>query len=725
MKHFIFIFLLICISTLGYSEHTISIDSLRNQLKPSTGSTRVDILNNLAWELKLENTVEAFEFSNEAYKLATSLKYSKGKAQSARNLAALYTLTNNGEEALKYANEGILYATALRDNYTLAKLYNIKALVLEDKYEYSQALLLFKKAFVLFDNIGDQKETSGILNNMAVLYGLINEKQLELETYIKVIQLEEKAGNKEGLARTYNNLAGVYLDMGRGKIALEFYRTGLQLSREISSVRFESANLNGIGLILRDQKKIDSAIWYISKAAEINKANDYQQWLANNQINLGNIYLLDLNRIDLAKPYIDNALSIYSAIEDWNNCIVCYNLLADWYLKNKDYQNLYKVFREGDRLLDKLASDKFKRDYLYIKYQAAKQQHNTSAALEFLEQVTALNDTLSGRENIQQSYEIQAKYDLARQERENEHLRMNSDLNEATIKRQQIVITAVCVVSILLVIIIFLSIRSKSKIKKVNQELNHISDQIIQKAWELQQANESKDKFLSIISHDLKNPISAVTGLSELLLDQSLEMADEERNKYVKYIHEGCQSADQLLENLMKWVRSQTGKLEMKPQEFDICRTVNDAINLVNNAAIRKEITITSEVSPKTMVYADQEMMNTCVINLLSNAVKFTHLNGTIRISPEINGEMVNLSITDTGVGMSPENLVKLFRLDMKSGTNGTANEKGTGLGLLLVKEFIEKNHGKVNVSSEVGKGSTFTLTIPKNQENFIKESVI
>jgi signal transduction histidine kinase len=164
----------------------------------------------------------------------------------------------------------------------------------------------------------------------------------------------------------------------------------------------------------------------------------------------------------------------------------------------------------------------------------------------------------------------------------------------------------------------------------------------------------------------------------------------------------------------MKWVRSQTGKLEIKPKEFDLSVSVEEALALVSNAAFRKQITLSSKVLKDTMVYADHEMVNTCMINLLSNAVKFTPLNGSVLVMPETNGAMIKVHVKDTGVGISPENMQKLFRLDTKSGTPGTANEKGTGLGLLLVKEFAEKNNGSISVQSNTGEGSIFTLTIPK-----------
>jgi len=714
MNRILFLFLCNYFISFGLSAGTTNADSLKFLLNGAVSQQRVDILNDLGWELKYTDTKAAFKYLQEAQHLAGQLKYSKGKGESFRNMAALFSLTNNAKEAIHHANEGILYATAVRDTFTLAKLYNIKALVLKDQYAYSVAIEFFKKSYQLFDQLGDQEEKAGLMNNLAVLYGAINEKNLELETLIRVVELEEKTGNKPGLARTYNNIAGVYHDLGDMKSSLIFFQKGLNYSREIESARFESSALNGIGMIMQEQKKYDSAIVYYSEAANINKKNDYKQWLANNYVNLGGLFLNDLSDYPHAKKYLGEATEIYESIYDWDNFLHTMNMLIGWHLDRSDASEANRLLTKTDSYIDSVQSALIKRDHLLLKYRFARMDGNTGDALNYLEQVIALNDTLRAKEQFKQSLEIQTKYDLTRQQQENERLRMNSSLSTETIKRQQIIIAGTIIICLLLGTIIFLAYRSKKRMEKVNKALFQVSVQIREKATELQQANESKDKFLSIISHDLKNPINAITGLSDLLLDESADIPEEERMMYIKYINDGCLSADHLLENLMKWVRSQTGKLEIKPKEFDLSDSVDEAMALVSNAAFRKQITISSKVLKDTKVYADHEMVNTCLINLLSNAVKFTPLNGSVQVIPESNGTLYKVHVKDTGVGISPENMNKLFRLDAKSGTPGTANEKGTGLGLLLVKEFAEKNNGSISVESKPGEGSTFTLMIPK-----------
>ena len=230
---------------------------------------------------------------------------------------------------------------------------------------------------------------------------------------------------------------------------------------------------------------------------------------------------------------------------------------------------------------------------------------------------------------------------------------------------------------------------------------------------ELRALNIQKDKFFSIIAHDLKSPFNAIMGYSEFLVEQVKANDFEDVDKYAEIILQSSQRALDLLMNLMEWSRAQTGRIEFNPGHFDLDDFMNGITPLFDNIAGQKIITITADLPPNIKVYADQPMLSTVMRNLISNAIKFTHPGGKIRISAEENQDMITVSISDTGVGISKTMINKLFRIDENYSTSGTQNEKGTGLGLILCKEFIEKHNGKIWVESEEGIGSTFTFALP------------
>ncbi len=233
---------------------------------------------------------------------------------------------------------------------------------------------------------------------------------------------------------------------------------------------------------------------------------------------------------------------------------------------------------------------------------------------------------------------------------------------------------------------------------------------------DLLEANATKDKFFSIIAHDLKNPFNALIGLSKLLLNNYDGFNDVKRKDFVQMIHRSSEQGFKLLENLLDWSRMQTGKMEWQPHEIDLNIYAFENISLLNAAAENKNIRLSSLIAKDTMVYADANMIRMVIRNLLSNAIKFTPEGGEVTISSRQTDGYEEVTVSDTGIGMSEEDIGKLFRIDVHHSSPGTADEQGTGLGLILCKEFVEKNGGKIWVKSEVGKWSEFKFSAPKKE---------
>jgi signal transduction histidine kinase len=233
---------------------------------------------------------------------------------------------------------------------------------------------------------------------------------------------------------------------------------------------------------------------------------------------------------------------------------------------------------------------------------------------------------------------------------------------------------------------------------------------------ELQKLIATKDKFFSIIAHDLKSPFNAIVGFSELLVEKVKDNDYDGIAKFAGIILESSERAMALLLNLMDWSLSQTGRMEFIPEYFEYIEFINNLTLPYQDIAGQKSITITKELPHTMPVFADKAMISTVLRNLMSNAIKFTRPGGEIMISVEEKpGELIT-AIKDNGVGISPTTVARLFRIDENVTTIGTNKEKGTGLGLILCKEFVENHGGKIWVDSQEGKGSKFTFTIPTSK---------
>jgi len=250
--------------------------------------------------------------------------------------------------------------------------------------------------------------------------------------------------------------------------------------------------------------------------------------------------------------------------------------------------------------------------------------------------------------------------------------------------------------------------------KRAEEELKKSTDNLIK-------LNETKDRFISIISHDLRTPFSSILGFTDLLANDD-ELTDDDRKQYIKYIQESSRSMLALVNSLLDWTRLQTGRIKFEPQKIDVSKVVTDSVNALSGSAIQKGIEIISLVNQSLYLFVDKSLITQLFNNLLSNAIKFTNKDGSIRLSSEVvsNSRFIKFSVKDTGVGIKEDDLAKLFSVDAKFTSEGTAGEKGSGLGLSLVKEIIEKHGGTISVKSIYGKGTEFIFTLPIASSNIL-----
>lgn len=234
---------------------------------------------------------------------------------------------------------------------------------------------------------------------------------------------------------------------------------------------------------------------------------------------------------------------------------------------------------------------------------------------------------------------------------------------------------------------------------------------------ELQKSNATKDKFFSIIAHDLRSPFTALLSLSDILLEQFGELDDETKKEYIGMIRESSENTFKLIENLLEWSRVQRGTIEINPEQFRLAGMVRRILNLHKQIADNKGIEMQHGIDETEAVYADSNMVETVIRNLVLNAIKFTDRHGWIRVDCERTDGMTRIQVKDNGTGMDEKTMGKLFNIEENKSTSGTDGETGTGLGLILCREFVAINRGDIDVESEPGKGSIFTVILPSGEE--------
>ncbi len=258
----------------------------------------------------------------------------------------------------------------------------------------------------------------------------------------------------------------------------------------------------------------------------------------------------------------------------------------------------------------------------------------------------------------------------------------------------------------------------EAQLTSKNIEIRRQKEEIEIQRKELEQLNQMKDKFFAIIAHDLRNPFGTVLSLSELLAKEFSSFDQKNLHMFIEQIYKYSNKTFNLLENLLQWSMLQTGRLTPNPQVANLADVINETVDLLKGNALNKSINLYWENPIEAIAYFDVNMITTVVRNLISNAIKFTPQNGEVVIRVNAENGFYKIAVSDNGMGITEYDIQKLFRIDSNPTTPGTNDESGTGLGLILCKEFVEKNCGSIGVKSELKKGSTFYFTVPRFKKN-------
>lgn len=258
---------------------------------------------------------------------------------------------------------------------------------------------------------------------------------------------------------------------------------------------------------------------------------------------------------------------------------------------------------------------------------------------------------------------------------------------------------------------------AEGEIQKLNEELEHKvaerTTELTDTNQKLQELNATKDKFFSIIAHDLRNPFNNIISLSKLLDSSSASSKPEFLQRNIQVIQRSAENAYNLLDNLLNWARSQTGIMSFQPEETPLQLIINNAFEATMTMAQKKQVSITIIDGENHMVMADANMINTVLRNMMTNAIKFTATGGNITLQTEIVQNKARILVKDNGIGIDPQRIANLFSITERNSQPGTNNEPGTGLGLIICKEFVEKHGGSIMIEQNENKGTIFSFTLP------------
>jgi len=699
-------------------------DSLLRILKTSGyDTTRVNVLNKLSVEYRNEDYKKTMSYAEEALKLAEKIKYKKGMAASLTNIGMAYFRQHDYIKSREYLDRSYKILEDLNDDIGIGNYYNATGDIFlqqglydnATKY-YNQALGIFTKSNVLTgivrcnNNIGytfylrekyarameyyikslnfaekskDNKEIANCYINISNVLNAQADYANAIQYLGKSVKIFEASGDKYNTGVCYNNIAANYIEQDSLVQALKYLGKSLQIYRELDDKKGQSACYSNMGIVSSKNKENKKAISYFQSALEINQLLRDNKRIA---LSLGNLTIayLALKNYDAVIKTSERGLKIAKDINAISLQRVFYENLSATYDSLKDYKKAYENYR-------------------------------------LLKQT---DDSLFNAEKRKQVLEMEAKYSSEKKEIEISNLTKDYKLQSIELEKNRNFQVFLVVISILVLILLLvfyrlyaLKLNSSKLLANKNQELELMNSTLSDSEANLKELNATKDKFFTIIAHDIKNPLSAYRSVTKMLTTSFFELSEQQKFEYIRGIYQSSENLYDLFQNLLQWSTSQAGSMKFKPQEIDLGILAYKAVALLQEGADKKNLQVEMDVKTDTYAYGDINMVSTILVNLVSNAIKYSKPDGNIKVNALDKDGFIKISVADNGVGLTQEDISKLFRVEIDHKTIGESEEKGTGIGLILCKEFVTKNGGEIWVESEYGTGSTFSFTLPKVPE--------
>ncbi len=633
-------------------------------------STRIKALNHLCYAyINSGKRKQALDFNNLALAIAKEKKLEKEIYYASYFKGYYYYSGGVTDSSLIYLDKAYNGASIMNDPYLKLRCLNIIAANYLNQGDYNKALNNFTTAYHIADSLKNKKQLLNLSLNIGTTLLYNEDLEQAIQYFEKVLSLSDPNQMNIAVATAYNNLGACYSRMADHEKAISYFEKALPAFIKINN-RFQIAqayaNLGQSNYLLNN---IEDANYYLNEAVKINRENNLSNQLIVN--------LIILARLQIMKKEFAKAKE---SLQEANELSKTYNI-------NYNKSDLLKAY-----------------SYYYSSIKKFEK------ALEYKELELIHRDSVFNESKQKQITELETKFKTQLKEKENDNLKKDLSLQQLNAAKQTQIRNFLIAFALLVMILIGILL-NRARIKKKSHQI------IEQQKNELEIANKTKDKLFSIIAHDLRSPFNTIIGFSDFLHSDYDSLNDHERKLQISDIKNASHSAYNLLENLLTWARIQQGNIKVKPENLPLNKLIESSVINYRSSAKLKEIELSYEYSDLINVHTDQYSIELILGNLISNAIKFTPFGGSIIISSEIKDDKAVVKVKDSGIGLSDKAAEKIFKKGETYTSTGTNQEKGSGLGLVLCKEFIEMNGGEIWFCNESQKGACFAFSLPLYQE--------
>lgn len=700
----------------AYAANATNVDSLRLELSRhnAADTTRTNLLLAMGDAYRRANTDSVLLYATQALSLSVEQHFDRGQMKSLHLLGNAYVARSNMDSGAHFLYKALKIAEQLGDAQTETRVLMAVGNMHYGKGELDSALSLYKKSYAISKRAGDSKNTGATLMNIACIYSDNRKYTNAIDCYLQSMKILEAGNHLEDLANCYSNVASFYLLMGDYKKSLDYNRKSEELYEKTGNIRGSLGTVCNQGIVLAEMSQFAQAEALLLLG--IHRADSVADMYWRNVciVNLAGVYF-NMGRCDSAIALYRTSLSHAEKTNNSFDIAICRLGIGQCLLRKNqtaaaitELLTAYKIFTEiGLNDPTYKAAEELSKAY--------EAQHNIEKALAFKKIYCDFKDSITIAKNDRKIQQVLFDYELEKQEHKIKELQAEKLIAKAAANQHLLLIYSFGIGILLLVAIVFLLFRSRRMQLKANEQVVKKNVEIEKHVTELESLNQYKNKTFSIISHDLKGPVNALASAVNMVNNGMISYDD--LKTFMPEMGQKLNSMSLLLNNLLLWAKgSMEGNAGAKPVDTLLSPIVNQNIDLLRDSANNKSISLANEAPDNIAAFCDPSHLDIIVRNLIANAIKFSNANGSVTVAATNANGKVSLTVTDTGVGMTKEQLNNLFIPAQNNSTFGTAGEKGTGIGLLLCFEYVKANKGTIVAKSEPGKGTTVTVTLPEKQ---------
>jgi signal transduction histidine kinase len=627
--------------------------------KRESNGSQIKMLLDSCWAYRTKDPIIALKFGKKALYKIEQNDFISIKPKALNYLGVVYRKLGDLDKSYSYFDQALDFANVLKDSVQIGYSYNNLTDYYIKKASYTIALENVLIAYEIFNKLNNKVGLSYCINYLGEIYIHQGDLPKALVYLEEAAKIRNEINDMRGYSNSITNIGEIFSKQGKFSKAFDYYYNALRINKKIGYKKGTGRVLSLLSNIFCEENNFEKALNNVKGALKINHDIKNKAGQIENLNQLGIIYLR-LNNLKLSKKSLEKALLLSRESGHLDQEMLSYLYLSDYYAKKKDYQGAFNATKN------------------YI----------------------SLKDSIYSYENLGKFADIQTLFETNKKEVENKILKQDVEFEKRINGYFLIAFIIIFVIIILIVILLVSKNKTQNKANNLLKELN-----------------SSKDKFFSILAHDLKGPFQGILGYTDILKNEYDSLEKEEVKVLVSSLYSVTRNVYNLLEGLLEWSRAQTGRIEYNPTFFMLSEEANNVVQLLTESAVVKEIVFSSTIENSIKVYADRDMVNTILRNLVANAIKFTNNGKIVKIVAEKRANDVVVSVVDHGIGMSQEEIQSLFRIDIHHTTLGTNGEEGTGVGLILCKELVQSNGGKIWVESEIGKGSKFSFNLPSSKK--------